>query len=250
MRAILLIAADSVRWMVHRRLLVVAAVVALGITSVAYFVSGEIRDSMAELGPDAVGADLGGGMVLTFFFGLAELGGTLVTLLISSTAVAVGAASGAVRPVLARPVSRTEFVIGRYLGAVVGILCYSLLMGIVVYAISVADDLDLGLPAQLAPWLMACDNLMRGSVAVLLSLLTRPAIAAAVAFFAGAGWFSPPNPLYFVLPSYERFSASTLVMEGRLLTFGELSALTLYALDVSAIFLLLSIWRFRRMELA
>ncbi|MDE0101395.1 MAG: hypothetical protein OXN89_03365 [Bryobacterales bacterium] len=249
MKPILLIAADSVWWMLHRRLLVAAAVVALGITSVADLTSSELRESIFVLGTDQGGTDLGYGIVLATFVGMAELGGTLVTLLISSTAVAVGAASGVVRPVLARPVSRAELVVGRYFGAIVGIFCYSLVAGTAAYAFSVAGDLDFGPRAWLAPCLMACGNLMGGSLAVLLSLLTRPAMAAAVAFFASAEWFSPAKPLYFLLPSYDRFGASTVVMEARMLTFGELSALTLYAVDVSAIFLLLSIWRFHRMEL-
>ena len=115
--------------------------------------------------------------------------------------------------------------------------------------IAYADGLDLSLAARYAPWLMFCQNLMAGSVALLLSLLMHPLIAAVVAYFASASFLSSPNPLYFILPSYDRYNVFALIAGGKLIALEEIFMLTLYAFDVAAIFLLLALWRFRSKEL-
>ena len=94
---------------------------------------------------------------------------------------------------------------------------------------------------------MFCENLMLGSAALLLSLLMHPALAGVAAFLASARLFSPPNPLYYILPSYDRFSVDLL--QTRPVPLEDLVVLTLYALDVAVIFLLLALWRFRSRDL-
>ena len=266
MTAAFLIAADSIRALLHQRLLVALMLVTLGLTVVFSVAMTEMKESIIEASERATEAnageldeadleqarqsmDMAGSFFLAAFYWFTALGGTLVTLFICCTAVATDLRRGTISMILAKPVSRSQFLLGKYCGAVAVMFGYSVLAGVALVIFTRGNDLDLSLAAQYAPWLMFCQHLMIGSVALLLSLLMHPLIAAVVAFFASASFFSSPNPLYFILPSYDRFNVFTLIMQGRLIALEDVFILTLYALDVAAIFLLLALWRFRSKEL-
>ena len=70
-----------------------------------------------------------------------------------------------------------------------------------------------------------------------------------VAYFASATFLSSPNSLYSILPSHARINVFTLIMAGKLITPADIALLTLYAFVVTAIFLLLALWRFHTKEL-
>jgi len=267
MNAVLLIAGDSIRALLHQRLLVALMLVTLGLTVLFSVLLTEAKewfaqnlDSSAALDqsgqPDAenldqmrTGMDVAGSFFLAGFYWFTALGGTVVTLFICASAVATDIRRGTIRIVLAKPVSRAQFLLGKYCGAVAVMFGYSLLIGIALVLFAYANELDLNLAARYAPWLMFCHNLMVGSVALLLSLLIHPLLAAVVAYFASASFLSSPNPLYFILPSYDRFNVFSLIMGGKLIRPSDIALLTLYAFDVAAIFLLLALWRFHNKEL-
>ncbi len=267
MRAVGLIAADSIRALLHQRLLVALMLVTLGLTVVFSVLLTEgrewagqnIQNSMVIEGGDQLdaeslektdqGIDLAGSFILAGFYWFTALGGTLVALFICSTAVANDLRRGTIHIVLAKPVSRAHFLLGKYCGAVAVLFGYSVLIGVALVIFAYANELDLNLAARYAPWLMLCHNLMVGSVALLLSLLIHPLLAAVVAYFASATFLSPPNPLYFVLPSYDRYNIFMLIMKGELIAPADIAMLTLYAFDFTAIVLLLALWKFRRKEL-
>ena len=267
MRAVGLIAADSIRALLHQRLLVALMLVTLGLTVVFSVLLTEgrewagqnIQNSMVIEGGDQLdaeslektdqGIDLAGSFILAGFYWFTALGGTLVALFICSTAVANDLRRGTIHIVLAKPVSRAHFLLGKYCGAVAVLFGYSVLIGVALVIFAYANELDLNLAARYAPWLMLCHNLMVGSVALLLSLLFHPLLAAVVAYFASATFLSPPNPLYFVLPSYDRYNIFMLIMKGELIAPADIAMLTLYAFDFTAIVLLLALWKFRRKEL-
>ena len=266
MRETLLIAADSIRALLHQRLLVALMLVMLGLTAAFSVAVTEMKESVlqaAEAGAEARGTDLdeeglqearqqidmAGSFFLAAFYWFAAFGGTAVTLFICCTAVSADLRRGTIRMVLAKPVSRTQFLLGKYCGAIAVMVSYSALAGIALVIFTRSNALELGPAALYSPWLMFCSNLMVGSAALLLSLLVHPLVAAVVAFFASASFFSSPNPLHFILPSYDLFNVSSLIMQGRLIAIEDIFTLTLYALDVAAIFLLVALWRFRSKEL-
>ena len=266
MRAVLLIAADSIRALLHQRLLVALMLVTLGLTVVFSVLFTEAKDFWLQMGAAAAaaqesgekeealgqmrqGMDMMGSVFLSGFYWFTALGGTLVALFICSTAVTTDLRRGTIRITLSKPVSRAQFLLGKYCGAVAVMLCYSILIGVALVIFAHANHLDLNLATRYAPWLMLCHNLMAGSVAMLLSLLVHPLIAAVVAYFASASFLSSPNPLYFILPSYDRYNVFMLILGGKLIALEDIVMLTLYAFDVSAIFLLLALWRFRSKEL-
>lgn len=263
MNATLLIAADSVRALLHQRLLVALMLITLGLTTVFSVTATKAKEFIVEeselnAGGEMTkaerehaerGMDEAGSFFLAAFYWVSALGGMIVALFICCTAVAGDIRRGTIRMVLARPVTRSQFLLGKYCGAIAVLFGYSLLAGIALVIFTQVNDLKLNLAAQYAPWLMFCQSLMAGSVAMLLSLLLHPLLAAVVAFFASAGFFSSPNPLYFVLPSYDQFNVFGLIVSGRLIALEDILTLTIYAFDVAAIFLLLALWRFRSREL-
>ena len=262
----LLIAGDSLRNLLHQRLLLALVLGTLGLSAAASLAANYATDMVVQASEGASEANEGeldeaqleqmrrqmestATMVLGGFCWFAALAGSLLTLFICSTAVAGDLRRGTIRMILSRPVSRTQFLLGRFCGAAAVMLAWSVLSAAAFAVYSYGQGLDLKLSLAYAPWLMLCQNLMLGSAALLLSLLVHPAIAGVAAFFASATYFSPPNPLYYILPSYDRFNLFTLFWQRRMIGLEEISILTLYALDVTVIFLLLAWWRFRSRDL-
>ncbi len=128
-------------------------------------------------------------------------------------------------------------------------LAYWTLMSIAIVLFARSEQSELSPAVPFAPWLMLCKQLMLGSVGMLLSLFVHPLLAGVLAFFASSSFLSPRNPLYFVLPSYDRFSLFGDILLGSLVRPQDVILLTLYALDFTAIMILLSLWRFRTKEL-
>lgn len=187
--------------------------------------------------------------IQAFFYQVGSFGGSLVALFIFSTAVAGEIRKGTIRLTLSKPVSRRQFLLGKYLGGVVVMAGYALISSCAILLFAQTQKLELGEAMQWAPWLMFCRQLMLGSLAMLLSLFMHPMIASLLAFFAGNGFYSPPNPLYFILPSYKDFNVFFQVLQGSLMHVKDVAWLSLYAVDFVAIMLLLALWRFRAKEL-
>ena len=293
MRTVLLIVADSIRGLLHRRLLLALMLVVLIITVLLSFVLTQTSRAMrlasqsppaaesAEQGlpdtpPDAQAvqeaieqaqADMDeeqreemrqtmqnmGSRALSFFYGFTTFGGVLVALFIGATAVSTDVRSGAITMVLSKPVARWQFLLGKYAGAMAVLLAYSVLIGIAMTIFTQMHQLD-NVPAiRYAPWLMFCRILMYGSLALLLSTLMHPAFAGVLAFFMQADWLTtllrPENPFYylhFLLPTYGPYDVSEqFASSGALIGWGEVGILTVYALDLTVIYLLLAMWRFR-----
>ena len=262
-----LIAVDCIRALLHKRLLVALMLVTLGLT-VGFsmlldrsleFMQGVQEQAIesqkgemseAEIQEMRSGLDMAGPLLLGAFFWMAMFGGQLVALYICCTAVSGDIRSGTIRIVLAKPVSRDQFLLGKFCGAVIVMLAYSALIGAAIVAFTHANDLDANTAAHHAPWLMFCQILVVGSVGMLLSLLIHPLLAGVAAFFASASLLSSPNPLYFILPSYDRFNVTHSILTGEMIDLEDVLLLTAYAVDVAAIVMLLALWRFRTREVA
>jgi ABC-type transport system involved in multi-copper enzyme maturation permease subunit len=188
------------------------------------------------------------GFQAAFYF-VASFGGSLVALFIFGTAVSSEIRSGTIRITLSKPVSRTQFLLGKYAGAVVVMAAYTGIASAAMLAFTHTQQMGLSPALAYAPWLMFMKHLMMGALALLLSLLMHPFVAAVIAFFAGNGLYSPPNPLYYILPSYSDFDIFSQVMSGAEVSLPAVAWLTLYALDFILVMLLLALWRFRTKEL-
>ena len=271
MKTILLIATDAIRALIHQRFLVGLMLASLAITIVFSVFLNTARTQVAEtFSEERIASDSSKGsqpmsesdkrklreqmegmssIFQAAFSGVTSFGGSMVALFIFSTAVASEIRKGTIRLTLSKPVSRTEFLLGKYLGGVAVMAIYALVAGAAILVFTHSQGLDLNPAIKWSPWLMFCEQLMLGSLALLLSLFMHPIIACVLAFFAGNGFYSPPNPLYFILPSYSDFGVVFDVLEGRLVDWKDVALLSLYAFDFVAIMLLLAIWRFRTKEL-
>lgn len=270
MRAMALIAADSIRALLHKRLLVGLMIATVALTIAISSAFSGFRENMTESFQDRIaaaqeerskdmpekekrqmrealeGASFG---FQTIFYFIASLGGSLVALFIFSTAVSSEIRSGTIRITLAKPVSRTQFLLGKYAGAVAVMAGYTVIMSAAMLAFVHAQQVALSPGLTFAPWLMFLKHLMMGALALMLSLLVHPFVAAVLAFFAGNGFYSPPNPLFYILPSYSDFDLYSSIASGVLVSFDDVGWLTLYALDFVLVMLLLALWRFRKKEL-
>ena len=266
-----LIAIDGVRALIHQRLLVGLMLASLALTIAFSVFLNSVRDNVAESFSEerlaaesskrsermsesdrrklreqmeAVSSGFQAG-----FYGVTSFGGSIVALFIFSTAVVSEIRRGTIRLTLSKPVSRTQFLLGKYLGGVAVMAGYALIASLAIFAFAQTQGLELNPAIKWSPWLMFCEQLMLGSLALLLSLFVHPIIASVLAFLAGNGFYSPPNPLYFILPSYSDFGVFFDVLQGRLVDWKDVALLSLYAFDFVAIMLLLAIWRFRTKEL-
>jgi hypothetical protein len=179
----------------------------------------------------------------------ASFGGSLVALFVFCTAVSSEIRKGTIRVTLAKPISRTQFLLGKYFGGLVVMGGYWILATTLLLIFVHFQQITLSPAMRAAPWLTLCQHLMLGSVGLLFSLYMHPFVAAVVAFFAIADWFSPPNPLYYILPSYDAYSSLSDVLLRNLIPFEDVAWLTLYAFDFTIIVLVLAVWRFRTQEI-
>ena len=268
MNVIFLIARDSIRALLHQRLLIALILVSLAMTVVMSLLMNTERrsiDAAYSDGADTTSAfyksmseedkrkmqeamEQGVSTVESFFYAAGSLGGSLVSLFIFSTAVTSEIRRGTIRLTLSKPISRIQYLLGKYLGGVVVMAAYAIIASLAMVVFSASSHVDLSPVMKWAPWLMFCRQLMLGSLAMLLSLFVHPAIAGALAFFAGNGFYSVHNPLYYVLPSYAPFNIFFQILQGAFVDGHDVALLTLYAMDFVILMLLLSWWRFQRKE--
>jgi ABC-type transport system involved in multi-copper enzyme maturation permease subunit len=269
MNAIFLIARDSIRALLHQRLLIALMLVSLAATVVFSFLAREVRQNVSsQFVDDSVqtnspvyqkmsaddrkkmddAMEQGMSEVQSFFYAAASFGGSLVSLFIFSTAVSSEIRRGTIRLTLSKPVSRIQYLLGKYLGGVAVMAVYAVIASLAMILFSASNHVELSPVLKYAPWLMFCRQLMLGSLAMLLSLFMPPAVGCALAFFAGNGFYSPHNPLYYILPSYRPFNLFGQILEGSLLSGHDVFLLSLYAADFVVLMLLLAWWRFQTKE--
>lgn len=186
--------------------------------------------------------------VIGAFYAAGSLGGSLVSLFVFSTAVSSEIRKGTIRLTLSKPISRIQYLLGKYLGGVVVMASYAVIASLAMFLFSASNHVELSPVMKYAPWLMFCRQLMLGSLAMLLSLFIHPSIACALAFFAGNGIYSTSDPLYYVLPSYAPFNMFQRIIDGSLMNSHDVILLTFYALDFVILMLLLAWWRFQSKE--
>jgi ABC-type transport system involved in multi-copper enzyme maturation permease subunit len=269
MNVVLLIARDSIRALLHQRLLIGLMLVSLVMTIFFSFLMNQMRknitsqfvDSDIQTNSPAFAKmsdedrkkmnevmEQGMSRVQGLFYAATSFGGSLVSLWIFSTAVTSEIRRGTIRLTLSKPVSRLQYLLGKYLGGVVVMAAYAIIASLAVLAFSASSDVELSPAMKFAPWLMFCRQLMLGSLAMLLSLFMHPIIGCILAFVAGNGPYSSSNPLYYLLPSYGPFNLFGEIIEGSMLKGADVLLLTLYALDFVILMLLFAWWRFQRKE--
>jgi len=188
--------------------------------------------------------------------------GSLLAAWASADAVASEMKSGTILAVMARPVRRWEFLLGKFLGVMLLMAIYVLLMFGLSYLLAWMG----GERIQSTPWVLLVYPMVRyavyGAIAMLLVTLLHPVMAFGMVMLMGVlalmvvptslasgrfpAWLR--EPIYVLLPS------TSLLSEDRFLTITQASlkqagwlehATTLaYGLDYALVFLLLAMWSF------
>lgn len=291
MTTILLIARDNVRALMHRRLLLVIMVVMLIVFVIFTLVVNRFNRIAVESAPPPAAAvteqapeappaepetfqealaraqpppdaapseearqvmDSIGAQMVSQFYGLVGFGGMVVALFIGATAVSGDVRSGAITMILSRPVTRWQFLVGKFAGAMAVLFGYSVLAALAMVIFTQVNGLEAVPAVRYAPWLMFCQNLIYASLALALSMVMHPIVAGILPVFIGGDFFfhffsssNPAHYLHFLLPTYGPFNATSQFTSGVLMGWDEVAILTIYALDLAVIFLLLAMWRFR-----
>jgi ABC-2 type transport system permease protein len=196
--------------------------------------------------------------VMSFMSGL----GSILAAWGAADAVHTELKSGTVLAVMARPVKRWEFLAGKYLGVLLFMFCYVLLM----MAMSYFLVFFAGMTVPAAPWILVVYPMVRYAIwagfALILTTFVHPAVTMGILFalYLGTELSGPDGPawtpklhwlktgLFYLLPS------TNLLTEGRFLSLRQASikqagwlqhAISLgYGLDVALVLVLLAMWSF------
>ena len=223
-----------------------------------------IRTTSSSMGADtAAQMALGEIQLVTMLLGGF---GSLLAAWAAADAAAGEIRSGTILAVLARPVRRWEFLLGKYLGVMLLMCIYVAFLLVMTYVLSaIAGQRIRSSPLPLVIYPLA-RYAIYAAIGMLLGVVMHPVLGFAavlvMAFLASVvGPGTPPSwmpgwirvTLYAILPS------TGLLSEGRFLEISEasvhatpwtqhLTALT-YGLDYAAICFLLAVWAFRRKNL-
>lgn len=195
--------------------------------------------------------------VIVWYFGVTTLLGVFATLYVGATGVRRNMETGATTETISGSVSRGQYLLGKYLGAMTVVLGFWVLLGteIVLFGHLLQAD---GAPTS---WhfelvYLLCLGLLVGSMAFMLSLYMPPFLAGCITLFANGDLFrenlNESNPFYylhFVLPDQGLFDVSELRGIAAFTQGTDMLLRVLYALDFAAILFLLALLRFCLIDL-
>lgn len=263
---VLAIAGDSLRAMLHRRWLLAFMIIAFIVAVVFYVV-------FAQMSQQALLADLSASGIETSMRSLADaqlraaqsqirqalgiyceicvFGGVVLAVLVGAISMSSEFSKGSLGLILAKPVTRWQLLFGRYLGAVIVLFGYSVFMGGALAIYTVAHELVAFPAAWPVPWFAFCQFLILSSLTVVLSTLMNSNFAALLAFYSYLALYfqvllvdSVFYNVYHALPSFGVYSVRNQFIN-RAFEYGwyEVGILTLYAVNLTVIFLALALWR-------
>jgi ABC-type transport system involved in multi-copper enzyme maturation permease subunit len=270
MSSSLVVMRDALRELGHKRVIVVIALVALGATLLfANLVSWQQRMFEASMDMAAqpemarkmsldtkqveameAGRDQMAGFFQAEFFGIGSFCGVIVALIVFSTVVAGPLRQKELRAILARPLTRASYLMGRMAAGVVLLALFWLLMGLVFLLFFVRQGSSLPTIARLAPLLLFLKCLMLGTMALALSLFVRPLWAAMLTFFVSSDWVSSQGLLYLILPGDDRLSIGWQMLHGHVMEYQDVLLVSAYALLTVVAAAFIALVRFCRIEVS
>ena len=194
--------------------------------------------------------------------------GSLLAVWAAADAVGSEMKNGTIMAVMARPIRRWEFLLGKWLGAQMLMAIYVIFMfGLSNMLVSIGGE-----HLVTHPWLLLVYPMVRyslyGAIALCLATMLHPVVAFIIVLFVGAianlvapsslGLLFLPQlvrrGLYFVLPSVKLLAESNFlaVNSAKLKPTPWTDHVTalVYGIDYALVFLMLAVWAFRRRSLA
>lgn len=254
MRRVLAVAANTYRESIRERVLYNLAFFAILMT-----LSGLLMGKLSVRQDEKVIKDVGLASV--------ELFGTMIAVFVGVALVSKEVERRSLYPLLAKPLDRHEFVLGKFLGLAVTLLVNTALMtlGLLITLFATGHAPDLGLLK--AVYAIYLGLLLAVALALLFSTIASTAAFAAVCTVCAvvAGRFSdvihnmteviPDAPLllinlvYYALPNFKNFDLKDRVVYGDPVTALDLLVLTGYALAYVGLTLSVTTLVFQRKEL-
>lgn len=169
--------------------------------------------------------------------------------------------------ILTKPVGRSQFVVGRFIGLVFMITSVAVCMALLLQAVLLVTDRTFDLKVFVASLMTVFELMVMTSVAVLLSAAVSPTLGAMITFAAYiAGSFSGDllrlteladgtlarvgmRFLYYLLPNLEMFNLRAAAVHGLPIEPARIATGVLYAFAYSAGAIFLAMVVFRRREL-
>lgn len=169
-------------------------------------------------------------------------------------------------PILARPVTRAEFVVGKFLGLVAALAMNQVLMVAIAWVVLVAAGDSPPLTLLAAPWGILLGLVLTVAIALFFSVITNSVLASAFSIILVLGGrFSDvirnmaqvmpdvpqalPRILYVALPNFQNFDFKMRSVYGDPVSVDALVLATLYCGVYSALLLVLASLAFERKEL-
>jgi ABC-type transport system involved in multi-copper enzyme maturation permease subunit len=169
--------------------------------------------------------------------------------------------------ILSKPVGRSQFVVGRFLGLLFTIATVAICMALLLQTVLLITDRTLDLKVFVASMMTVFELMVMTSVAVLFSAAVSPILGAMITFAVYiAGSFSGDilrltdladgllarvgiRFLYYVLPNLEMFNLRAAAVHGLPIEPARIATGVLYAFAYSAGLIFLAMVVFRRREL-
>ena len=170
--------------------------------------------------------------------------------------------------ILAKPVRRWQFLLGKYLGLVATVTANLLLMAIIFLAVLLIYTGRLEGRIVFAVSMILLEMVLVAAFATLFAVLSTPILGAVLTlavFVVGhvsddlwmltsqlrSGWSEPLiAAVYYVLPNLERFDFKTEVVHGLAIPPAEVAWAVVYGLAYTVLVLLLACFQFGRKDLA
>lgn len=253
MRRLLAVAANTFRETVRERVLYNLVFFAILMT-----LSGLLLGDLSIREDDKIIKDLGLAAMDVF--------GTLIAIFLGVGLVNKEIERRSLYPLLAKPLTRTEFFLGKFTGLAFTLLVNVALMTVGIYMALLIAGRSLPLSLVKAVYGIYLGLLLMVAIALLLSSITSSALAAIGTFgLMLAGRFSgvirdarqvlPGAPawlvtfLYYLLPDFAKFDFKGRVAYGDPVPLAWLGWATLYAALYTAVVLVMGVASFRRREL-
>ncbi len=248
------IATNTVREAIRNKLLYTLLFFAVGMIGSAVLIA-----SLSYVEGERIIQDIGLSSIRLFGIGIAIF-------------VGVGLIQGEVEQrtiytILARPVSRTHFLLGKFLGLSLAVWLQLVLMAIAFTVVCFAAGVSVGAGHVAALFLIGLELMLMVAVATLFSSFTTPMLASLFTlgvyamghlsqdlYFLGQQADQPhvtlvATWLYRVLPDLEIFNKTIEAAHGLPITASEIGSSILYALGYTALLLFAASFIFRRRDM-
>lgn len=206
---------------------------------------------------------------ITLNFGLTaiHISSVILSIFIGSSLVLKELKNRTIMTLLARPLSRSTFILGKFVGLLMVIISLLLGLSLVLFGMMSLISVPIGMPFFIAIYGIILEAAVLTSLTLFFSSLSKVflAISFSIGVFFVGHWIESfhyfvnkgqlihfkfiSNNLFYVVPNLERFNWRTDVIYNHLVDSGTILSTSLYALVLCTFMLTLSFFIFTKKDL-